>query len=246
MKLTKEQRKRHDEAWERLQSDSLSDDDRQFVCRHLRPEATTDIGRNSAFFTPWEIASDFQIETFTHHSTERTRILDLCAGFGVLSLQTYLDSQVKPDVTCVELNPEFVAIGKKVFPEARWICGSVFDVPEILAGEAFTEFFSNPPFGRIPKVDGRKPHNAARFEFAVAEIGLSMAEFGTMICPRGATDWEFSGRPTFRRMDNPQYRKWSDWAGIRLSPNCGIDTCDSGARFSDTSIVVDIANVERV
>lgn len=38
------------------------------------------------------------------------------------------------DITCVELNPHYVEVGKKVVPEATWICADVLDpfLPDLL------------------------------------------------------------------------------------------------------------------
>lgn len=247
MKLSKQERKLHEEALAKLQEGNLLESEREFVYRHLRPEATTDIGKGSAFFTPWEIAGDFCIETLGGYDDRPTRILDLCAGYGVLSLRKWLSwwGTPKPDVTCVEINPEYVAIGKQLFPEARWICADVFDVPSILEGEKFDEFYSNPPFGRIPAEvwrgrSGRKP---ARFEYAVAEIGMQMAETGTMIGQQGISDWKFSGCRSFTRIENAEYSKWSEQSGLILANNCGLDC--SHTPFNATRIMVDIFNVQR-
>lgn len=48
--------------------------------------------------------------------------IELCAGIGRLSYYQYLRN--KPThITCVELNPEYVMIGKRVLPDAEWIIG---------------------------------------------------------------------------------------------------------------------------
>lgn len=55
----------------------------------------------------------------------------LCAGIGVLSYAAQLEcsdrSRCYADITCVELNPHYVEVGKKVVPEATWICADVLD-----------------------------------------------------------------------------------------------------------------------
>ena len=47
----------------------------------------------------------------------------LCAGIGVLSYAAQLEcsdrSRCYADITCVELNPHYVEVGKKVVPEAH-------------------------------------------------------------------------------------------------------------------------------
>ena len=249
LKLSKQDRKTHEQALALLNSGkSLTFDDAEFVHRHLRPDATTDIGKGSAFFTPWEIAADFQIET---RSSERCpiKVLDLCAGFGILSHQKFLRMRAYgnplPEVTCIEINPEYVEIGRKLFPEAEWICIDVLDVDRVLAGRRFDEFYSNPPFGAISKPSwgdrpGRKP---VRWEYAVAEIGMRYAEHGTMICQQGITSWKMSGCQSFVEVDNPVYKKWSGESGLVLANNCGIDC--SHTPFKGANVTVDICVVER-
>lgn len=248
MKLTKQQRKLHDEALEVLNYPGpLSFSDREVVYNNLRPEATTDIGRGGAFFTPWEIASDFQIETLNVYGRPK-KVLDLCAGYGILSMRGFERSLwngqgLEDQVTCLEINPEYIEIGRKLFPEAEWIQGDVFDAATILAGRQFDEFYSNPPFGSIPKgiADSRKKHR--RWEYAIAEIGMSLAECGTMIVMQGAPDWKYSDRQGFERFDNPAYSAWSEESGLVLDNNCGIDC--SHTPFASTGVTVEIANVRR-
>ena len=56
---------------------------------------------------------------------EDANIIDLCADIGILSL--YAHHHKKCNGTCVELNPEYVRVGKKLLPEATWINASIFD-----------------------------------------------------------------------------------------------------------------------
>ena len=54
------------------------------------------------------------------------------------------------------MNPAFVEIGKKLLPEANWICGSAFDksiwdqITKDLPDNKFDVCVSNPPFGKCP------------------------------------------------------------------------------------------------
>lgn len=240
MKLTKAQRKQHDEALKLLESDKdLSMVDREFIVSSWKPGATNDIGRGSAFFTPWDLAHHLNIEV---GDVEGKTILDLCAGIGILSLHSWLycHHEPKPKVTCVEINPDYVAVGKRLFPEAEWIQASVFDLD--LQGRRFDHFISNPPFGTIPK---GMPRVAKKFEYAVAEIGMKHADFGTMIIPAGITDWRYSGRQGHQKEENRDYQKWMEKSGLQLAPNCGID-CSLLEPFADANITVEITNVEYV
>src|SRR5579864_2275263 len=80
--------------------------------------------RLGAFFTPMELANDFKIEVHGR------KILDLCAGIGILSFccRHFRHHEQMPDITSIEINPEYVRIGRKLLPEATWICADVFDV----------------------------------------------------------------------------------------------------------------------
>jgi len=242
VKLSKPVRKLHEQARALLERGGLDDDEREFCYRNLRPDATTDIGKGSAFFTPWEIANDFQIETLNDIGRPK-RVLDLCAGFGILSYMQHRRwcSSEKPEFVCVEINPEYVEIGKKLFPEAQWIRADVFDLAELKLGR-FDEFYSNPPFGPVPAAY-RNQYPKRRFEYAVAEIGMQHADTGTMIVQQGITDWKMSNQRGFSQHINPAYDAWKAVSGLRLANNCGIDC--SHTPFAETNVTVDIALVER-
>lgn len=249
MKLSKQVRKAHEQALSLLKSKrSLNFDEIEFIHQNLRPDATTDIGKGSAFFTPWDIVSDFLVETGNANKGPE-RILDLCAGFGILSHRKYLRERAcghpLPIVTCVEINPEYVAIGKELFPEAEWICADVLDVPDILSGQRFSQFFSNPPFGVISSQawGNRKAEKPARWEYAVAEIGMLLSDYGTMICQQGITFWKYSNCRSFTEVSNPVYDKWSEKSGLILNSNCGLDC--SHTPFASAAVTVDICCVER-
>ncbi|MGA7634654.1 MAG: hypothetical protein WCB11_28140 [Terriglobales bacterium] len=80
----------------------------------------------------------------------RFQILNLCAGIGILPFcyRHFRYHEQMPDLTCVEINPEYVRIGRKLLPEATWICGDVFDVWQELPRN-FSCVVGNPPFGRL-------------------------------------------------------------------------------------------------
>lgn len=246
-KLTKQQSKLHDAAMARLNAGHLNDDEREAFYRDFRPDATNDIARGSAFFTPWEVAGELQIETMNWNRTDRPkRVLDLCAGIGVLGLRQWMQfgcfGEEKPAVTCVEINPEYVEIGRRFFPEAEWICADVLDLDEILAGREFDEFLANPPFGSLKQ----DRHPAGKWEWAIAEIGMRYCECGAMIVQGcgTVTDWAFSGRRGFERISHDRYERWSHRTGLTLAPNCGIDLAICPRFESAPSVIAEIVNVE--
>ena len=78
-------------------------------------------------------------------------MIDLCAGIGILSFSYFhgIYHGVNPEITCVEINPDFVAIGKKLLPEANWICGDITDPDFIASLGSFDFAYGNHPFCRI-------------------------------------------------------------------------------------------------
>lgn len=249
-KLSKVDTKNHNLALKRLKEGDLTNDEIIKCYEDLNPGATTNITAGSAFFTPWGLACELQLETSAFDSRPHT-VLDLCAGFGILSFARKYRSAGDVKLTCLEINPEYVEIGKKLLPDAEWICGDVFDAKELLKGRKFDEFISNPPFGPVPIHAKSKFGKAtSRFEYAVAEIGIALSRFnyspgsnGTMIVQQGITNWKFSGVRSMARSDNPAYRKWVDESKLVMGMNCGIDTtCCEG--FKDTNVKVEIVCVE--
>lgn len=68
-------------------------------------------------FTPWGLAADFTIDAVSSGA----EVIDLCAGIGILSYFLHHRARYAydcPDLTCVELNPRYVEIGRRLLPEA--------------------------------------------------------------------------------------------------------------------------------
>lgn len=144
-KLTKAQLKAHNEAEAILTKDCLSEDEKLFVLDNWHEGANWTNGASGAFFTLADLASDFAIEAGSG------RIIDLCAGIGAFSYHIHDRHRYNPqnvEITCVEINPRYVEVGKKILPEAHWICADVFDWREWwlkdLKGELFETAVSNP------------------------------------------------------------------------------------------------------
>jgi predicted RNA methylase len=151
-KLTKEQAKKHAEACRVLQKEKLSLEERYFVLENWREDASHINSVAGAFFTPPGLARDFAIEV------NGRRVVDLCAGIGSLAFAVWhrhqLDRSSLNHITCVEINPDYVAVGKKILPEATWIVADVFDLTKDIGH--FDCAISNPPFGAAKK-SGRSP-----------------------------------------------------------------------------------------
>lgn len=233
-KLSKAQAKRHAEAEAILKQDRLSDDDRLFMVEHWQESARHINTIAGAFFTPWDLARDFSLEVGPG------RIIDLCAGMGTLSLACWLHEKHgyggTTEIVCVEANPDYAAVGRKLLPEARWIVGDVFDLPGDLGH--FDVAISNPPFGAIKRAASAPRFTGQQFELHVIDIASDLADRGVFIVPQMTAPFRYSGCPgggwpqTIRNGVGSGYYacpselhdKLLAKTGIALEPNCGIDT----------------------
>jgi hypothetical protein len=219
-KLTKAEAKAHAAACDLLRKDRLTDDEREFVLTNWHEGATNINSAAGAFFTPLGLALDLTIEV-----SGCRRIIDLCAGIGCLALACHWRNgwgDPPREIVCVEKNPAYVEVGRKILPEATWICADVFDVPSLGLGR-FDAAISNPPFGATPR-DRKAPRYSGRaFEFHVIDIAAGLAEQGAFIIPQPSAPFRFSGAPCFERCEGSAYRGFSEATGVSLEPGCGID-----------------------
>lgn len=114
-KLTKQQIKSHDTAIRLLNQDRISDEDKLYIFQNFRADANHITSKSGAFFTPFGLARDLSLH-IPYQREKTVRIIDLCAGIGVLSYTACAGSdwgKVNVDIVCVELNPDYVAVGKK-------------------------------------------------------------------------------------------------------------------------------------
>ena len=221
-KLTKAQAKAHQQACNLLEKDVLTEDDKFFVLENWQESATHINSSAGAFFTPFDLARDFAIETFPG------RVIDLCAGIGMLSFAVRCKHQwdkAPLDITCIEINPDYVAVGRKILPEAKWIEASVFDVLGMDLGH-FDIAISNPPFGRVARPEGKRAprYSGAEFEFHVIDIAAHLANYGAFILPQMSSGFSYSGSQQYQRHTTGKAVEFQNATGIYLGPNCGIDT----------------------
>ncbi|MDT9877560.1 hypothetical protein [Enterobacter cloacae] len=114
-RISKKESANHNKVMELIHSDKqLTQDDKEFIFTNYRGDG---IGATGAFFTPEMLAWDFILDAGCTGDC-----IELCAGIGRLSYYQYLRNN-PTHITCVELNPEYVMIGKRVLPEAEWITG---------------------------------------------------------------------------------------------------------------------------
>lgn len=188
------------------------DDERNvdYVYENFHASMIDNQTENGAFYTPYGLAQDV---AFCGHASGH--VIDVCAGIGMLAyrakdMDTY--RQNIKSITCIELNPKAVEIGKKLLPEARWINGNAFDqnlwedITKDLPDNRFDYMLSNPPFGRdMNKYKQEFFHFSGERDLQVLELCLKYAKRGYFIMPQGSVSYSYSGRPYYE--EDPE--RWS-------------------------------------
>ena len=219
-KLTKAQIKAHDEAVALLAKDRLNEDEREFVFANWQESATNVNSAAGAFFTPLDFAMHLALEVGP------CRVIDLCAGVGILSYAILQHNARRLDgmeIVCLERNPQYVAVGRKLVPEARWIEGDVFDALDMGLGR-FDVAVSNPPFGNIKRSRNAPGWTGKDFEFHVIDIASRLANFGVFILPQLSAGFNFSGRQFYERQTEGKAVEFQKKTGLFLEAGCGVDT----------------------
>lgn len=207
--------KAHLKAMDLVNSDKkLNLDERFFIVENYREDATNMNASAGAFFTPVELATSFQVELDSN-----LHIVDLCAGIGTLSLLTHVHNFPK-SLTCVELNPEYVKVGKRVVPEADWICA---DALTHQFDGSFDLAISNPPFGVIKTSDWNDKYTGSLFEFKVIERASQISDYAVMIIPANSAGFIQSGVVSRKTVCNKNLEKFIEQTGICFQASC-VDT----------------------
>lgn len=233
-KLTKAQAKLHAEAEAILKQDRLTDDERLFVIENWHESARHINSIAGAFFTPWGLARDFSLEV------PPGRIIDLCAGMGTLSLaclwRNAYDAHRPTEIVCIEANPDYAAVGRKLVPEARWVVADIFDLPPDLG--RFDAAISNPPFGSTKRARSAPRYAGRAFEYHAIDIASDLADQGAFIIPQNSAPFRYSGCPSggwpatvrngigsgYHECPSDEMRAFLDKTGIVMEANVGIDT----------------------
>ena len=224
-KLTKQQAKMHRQACELLEQDTLKLSEKEFVLEHWNEAAENDVGAAGAFFTPLNLAGDFFMD-----APVSGRVVDLCAGIGHLSFANYhyrdgrRADNSKPDITCIELNPRYVEIGRKILPEATWICADALD-PELWAKlGVFDGAYSNPPFSSPNTYTNRSKTAGGKMEFAIIEQAVKVSRFEAgFIIPQNSSPFRYSGARNFAEKTHGPGVDHFNKTGIMLRPGAGVD-----------------------
>lgn len=230
-KLSKQKAKLHNEVMDLVETDrELTLEEKFFVLENYVPMATHDVGNMGAFFTPFEIAQAFAMNV---DPQDLDRVLDLCAGIGALSFnikQFQAHRDTKPgwfsngvkEMICLELDDEFIKVGKKVLPEANWIKGSVFD-KDIISDIGNVSFvISNPPFGaaRSEKVKWLE-YSGREFHLKVIEVASKIDPMGSFIVPVGFGDYDIKEKKPI-----DAWKTFYHQTGIKLSTSFSFDDED--------------------
>lgn len=222
-KLTKAEWKAHEQAVALVENGrELTTDERAFIVDHWHPGAVSDQTSAGVFFTPEGLAHDFHLEVPGWGS-----VVDLCAGIGGLAFYATCqpwrieDRPAYDRIVCVERNPAFVAVGKRVMPDAHWICGDVLD-PAVWAEIGRVDFaFLNPPFGRMMRSDFKPPrYRGAEAEFKVLDVAMMVAGSGAAIIPTASAPFSLSGG--YRRQISSKFAAFFEATGVSLHGGVGI------------------------
>lgn len=255
-KLTKLEAKNHAAALALLAKEKLSIEECEFVFDHFHEGANHVNGSAGAFFTPRGLANDFGIDCCG------LKVVDMCAGIGMLSwaLHNYKhkpncqwngvsgEAELKGfEYTCIEINPAYVEIGRKLFPQATWICGDALDPATYKGLPAFDLAISNPPFSKINTSTAAKgKYTGCEFELKIMEQASRIADQGVFILPAMSSPFIFSGRQAYRDVKDGKAAQFMAQVGAHLEPGCGVDTAYYKDDWKGVSPIVEIvlANFE--
>ena len=243
--LTHDQERLHRKACQLVDlSRDLTDDEREFVLDNYRASTTGRSRSDRAHFTPSGLAQDMHLEV------TGDRIIDLAAGIGRLAHHNrgLWSRWPNPgrDIVCIERNPEYVRVGQRVMPEARWICADIMTIPQLDDLGEFDCAISNPPYGAIPRsVAETLGYCGRRFEYHTIALASTIARRGVFIIPQIAAPFRYSGRQSYEGgTGDTEYHKFVAATGIELNANCGIDTTYHQHDWHDVNVLVEIVTAE--
>lgn len=234
-RVTKKESQLRLKVMELVHSDrQLTEDDKEFIFNNYWGDG---IGATGAFFTPEMLAWDFMLDAGCSDDC-----IELCAGIGRLSYYQFIRN--KPShITCVELNPEYVLIGKRVLPQAEWITG---DALQYTPDRFYRVAYGNPPFGKINTsgaYTGR--YTGSEFEYKIIDRAREYSSYGVWIVPQGSAGFKYSGHTYYdRSIQSAKYTKFEKDTGLILHPGVGIDTSIyrdqwNGTKVTCESVLVD-------
>jgi membrane protease YdiL (CAAX protease family) len=147
-----------------------------------------------------------------------------------------------PSITCLEINPDYIEVGKKILPEAQWVRADVFNLPSDLG--KYDCAIANPPFGANPTRGASPRYAGPAFEYKVIDIASDLADYGVFLIPQASAPFEYSGMPCYLARPNNRYDRFREQTGIDLEPNCGLDTSVYQGEWKSVVPVVEIVTVD--
>lgn len=229
MKLSKPDSRIQERCIELLKKDKLTPQEREYVLINYNEGASNNNSVAGAFFTPIGMAFEFSNDVIMSMNGDTVSIIDLCAGIGMLSyaITTKLKNQgIKFRCVCVEYNPEYYEIGKKLIPEAEWYCLDVCDVDEITKLGVFDVAVSNPPFGSVGTFRSKDSprYKGSQAEYKVIDIAFEVADYGFFLLPQSSSGFRYSGQLYYETCQTPKYKSFMKSTGLELEIGMAIDT----------------------
>lgn len=255
-KLTKAQIAAHHKAESLISSPHLlSLDEREFILDNYHPAARHINSIHGAYFTPRSLAHDLAM-----YVPDNATVIDLCAGIGSLAYQAMLRAHHSDhyrqhghipfgQITCIEINPDYIAVGRRVVPEALWIRADVFNLPAPISrnpdrplGEAFDFAISNPPFGRSKALYQSRvlPLTGSPIELNVLYVASRLARCGAFILPQESCPFRYSGQRNHEHRTTPVWSQFYRQTSIDLTAS-SIDCSIYRDHWRDVSPNVEIA-----
>lgn len=240
-KLTKAQSRLHQDACNLLArplSSPLTPTEKEFILTHWDPSANHINSVAGAYFTPLELAWDLAHEAQTDGS-----VVDLCAGIGTLAYcmrnQGWPGQQkAHADTVCIEINPAYVEVGRRILPEALWICLDVFKwardrddryrlrerqgalTDALIADDLYDIAIANPPFGFPQSPIANLPLKGVPLDLNVLAVARKVARSATFILSSSACPFEYSGRQGYAPRPSRHFDKFSQQTGIQSDSLC--------------------------
>ncbi|MCS4309462.1 putative RNA methylase [Rheinheimera pacifica] len=245
MKLSKLNASLHTQALAILQKERLTFEDKEFVLANYQESANHLIAPAGAFFTSAELAWEFSVVAVGFLSEKRKfRVLDLCAGIGALAHACLLRN---PDIelVCVDINADYVDVGKKIVPQAQWHCMDALDLDQLKALGHFDIVISNPPFGAVTTGSGKKSprYTGSEFAYKAIDIAAEIADVGYFILPQKLVPFNISASPRNEPfVHRDAYVKFLKQTRWELEIALTIDTASTETpNFKNTRLTVEFA-----